>query len=178
MTMAARGLDEATGPGDRPAGRTDLSVQNGPIQRSSSTSSILTSANNKAFPTDSEDAPLLENQKFRPASVIGPLGEALTLDSLPHPSTRRWVIRRKAEVVAAVAGGLLTIDEACNRYNLTIEEFTGWQRAVDRSGMPGLRVTRIQLYRRLHERQDAGFMGVAADPVSDCNPIFPPGDRE
>jgi hypothetical protein len=121
---------------------------------------------------------LLENQKFRPASVIGPLGEALTLDSLPKPSTRRWVIRRKAEVVAAVAGGLLTVDEVCDRYGLTIEEFTGWQRAVDRSGMPGLRVTRIQLYRQLHERQDAGFTGLAAAPASECNPISPPGDRE
>ena len=29
----------------------------------------------------------------------------------------------------------------------------GWQRAVDRSGMQGLRVTRIQHYRDLYERQ-------------------------
>ena len=105
---------------------------------------------------------MLENQSFKPASAIGPLGEALTLDCLPHPSTRRWVIRRKAEVVAAVAGGLLTVDEACERYGLTLEEFTGWQRAIDRSGMPGLRVTRIQHYRELHERQDRIAMGVSA----------------
>ena len=45
---------------------------------------------------------MIENQKFRPAKVIGPLGEQLTLDSLPPPSTTRWVVRRKAEVVAAV----------------------------------------------------------------------------
>ena len=96
---------------------------------------------------------MLENQKFKPVSVIGPLGEALTLESLPHPSTRRWVIRRKAEVVAAVAGGLLTVDEACARYTLSLEEFTSWQRAVDRSGMPGLRVTRIKHYREQYERQ-------------------------
>lgn len=66
---------------------------------------------------------MIENQKFRPAVVIGPLGEPLTLDSLPPRDTRRWVVRRKAEVVAAVNGGLLTIDEACERYDLTIEEF-------------------------------------------------------
>src|SRR3989337_1036432 len=48
---------------------------------------------------------MLENQKIRPAQVIGPLGEPLTLDSLPAPSTTRWVVRRKAAVVAAVAGG-------------------------------------------------------------------------
>ena len=62
-------------------------------------------------------------------------------------------MRRKAEVVAAVTGGLLTIDEVLARYNLTIEEFASWQRAVDRSGMKGLRVTRLQDYRKLYERQ-------------------------
>ena len=96
---------------------------------------------------------MIEAQKIRPERVIGPLGEPLTLDSLPPPSTTRWVVRRKAEVVAAVNGGLLTVDEACQRYGLSLEEFAGWQRAVDRSGMPGLRVTRIQHYKSLYERQ-------------------------
>ena len=96
---------------------------------------------------------MIEAQTVRPAQVIGPLGEPLTLDTLPAPSTSRWVVRRKAEVVAAVNGGLLTVDEACQRYGLTLEEFAGWQRAVDRSGMPGLRVTRIQHYKSLYERQ-------------------------
>ena len=85
--------------------------------------------------------------------VIGPDGSPLTIADLPPTNTRRWVIRRKAEVVSAVTGGLLTVDEACERYGLTLEEFAGWQRAVDRSGMPGLRVTRIQHYRSLYERQ-------------------------
>ena len=96
---------------------------------------------------------MIENQKFRPAQVIGPLGEPLTLDSLPPAGTTRWVVRRKAEVVAAVNGGLLSINVVCERYDLTLEEFASWQRAVDRSGMPGLRVTRIQHYRDLNERQ-------------------------
>jgi len=96
---------------------------------------------------------MIENQKIRPAKVIGPLGESLTLDSLPPPETTRWVVRRKAEVVAAVNGGLLSVDDVCARYNLTVEEFASWQRAIDRSGMPGLRVTRIQHYRSLYERQ-------------------------
>jgi len=96
---------------------------------------------------------MIENQKFKPAQVIGPLGEPLTLDSLPPPLTTRWVVRRKAEVVAAVNGGLLTIEEVCERYSLTLEEFASWQRAVERSGMPGLRVTKIQKYRDLYERQ-------------------------
>lgn len=96
---------------------------------------------------------MIENQKIRPALVIGPLGEPLTLETLPPVGTTRWVVRRKAEVVAAVNGGLLTVDEVCQRYDLTLEEFAGWQRAVDRSGMPGLRVTRIQHYKSLYERQ-------------------------
>jgi len=96
---------------------------------------------------------MIENQKIRPAQVVGPLGEPLTIKDLPPANTRRWVVRRKAEVVAAVNGGLLSIDDACARYDLTLEEFASWQRAVDRSGMPGLRVTRIQHYRELYERQ-------------------------
>jgi hypothetical protein len=70
-----------------------------------------------------------------------------------QPSSRRLVCARKAEVVAAVNGGLLSINDVCERYDLTLEEFASWQRAVDRSGMPGLRVTRIQHYRDLYERQ-------------------------
>ena len=96
---------------------------------------------------------MLENQGFKPAMVIGPLGEPLTLDSLPPKDARRWTVRRKAEVVAAVNGGLLTVNEACERYTLTLEEFISWQRAVDRSGMRGLRVTKLQHYRDLYERQ-------------------------
>ena len=96
---------------------------------------------------------MIENQKIRPEKVIGPLGEPLTMDTLPPANTRRWVVRRKAEVVAAVNGGLLSVDEACERYDLTVEEFASWQRAIDRSGMPGLRVTRIQHYKSLYERQ-------------------------
>jgi len=37
-------------------------------------------------------------------SVIGPFGLRLTLGDLPPADTRRSVVRRKAEVVAAVRG--------------------------------------------------------------------------
>jgi len=80
--------------------------------------------------------------------VIGPDGSPLTVADLPSPGTQRWVIRRKAEVVAAVRGGLLSLDEACDRYRLTVEEFLSWQRAIDRHGLAGLRTTRIQHYRQ------------------------------
>ena len=90
----------------------------------------------------------------RPDHVIGPVGELLTLEKLPDPNNVRWTPWRKAEVVAAVRGGLLTFDEACARYALDIEELTGWQRSLNRSGIAGLRVTRSQRYRDQHERQD------------------------
>ena len=79
--------------------------------------------------------------------VIGPDGSPLTLGDLPKPETQRWVVRRKAEVVAAVRGGLLSLEEACSRYSLTVEEFLGWQRSIDKHGLAGLRTTRIQNYR-------------------------------
>lgn len=66
---------------------------------------------------------------------------------LPPPNTKRWVIRRKAEVVAAVRSGLISLDEACRRYTLSIEEFLSWQRLIESHGVPGLRVTRLQDYR-------------------------------
>ena len=97
---------------------------------------------------------MIENQKIRPAQVIGPLGEPLTIDSLPPPDTNHWVIRRKAEIVAAVNGGLLSVEEACERYSLSLEEFATWQRAIERSGMYGLRVTRIQHYKSFYAEQE------------------------
>lgn len=96
---------------------------------------------------------MIENLKFKPAQVVGPLGEPLSIDTLPPAGTTRWVVRRKAEVVAAVSGGLLSFDEVCDRYGLSMEEFASWKRAVERSGMPGLRVTRIQHYKSLYEKQ-------------------------
>ncbi|MDB5688532.1 MAG: hypothetical protein JWL91_408 [Sphingomonas bacterium] len=89
----------------------------------------------------------------RKSSVIGPLGEELTMENLPPTGTTRWVARRKAEVVAAVKGGLLSLDEVCDRYALTIEEFATWQRLFERSGLPGLRATRIQVYNQSYGRQ-------------------------
>ena len=87
------------------------------------------------------------SQRSKEPYVIGPDGMPLTLADLPPRTTKRWVIRRKAEVVAAVRGGLLTLEEACERYQLTVEEFLAWQKAIEQYGMPGLRATRVQQYR-------------------------------
>ena len=69
------------------------------------------------------------------------------VSALPPPTTKRWVIRRKAAVVAAVRAGVLSLEEACQRYHLSVEEFLSWQRLIDRHGMRGLRATRLQDYR-------------------------------
>ena len=92
----------------------------------------------------------MTDQQFRTRSryVIGPDGSPLTVADLPPRDTKRWVIRRKAEVVAAVRGGLLSLEEACQRYTLTTEEFLSWQFSIEQHGLAGLRTTRIQQYRQ------------------------------
>lgn len=79
--------------------------------------------------------------------VIGPDGQKLTKTDLPPSDTKRWVIRRKAEVVAAVRGGLISQSEACERYDISNEEFESWTKSIDRFGIQGLRTTRLQKYR-------------------------------
>jgi hypothetical protein len=80
---------------------------------------------------------MTEPHRPRVKYVIGPDGSPLTIADLPAPGTKRWVIRRKAEVVAAVRGGLLSL-----------EEFLAWQFSIDQHGLAGLRTTRIQQYRQ------------------------------
>lgn len=70
--------------------------------------------------------------------------------AIPPPVTRRWIPQRKAEVVAAVRHGVLTLDEACERYALTVEEFLSWEEMIDRYGLQGLRMNGIQHHRHAH----------------------------
>jgi transposase-like protein len=66
---------------------------------------------------------------------------------LPAPDTKRWTARRKAAVVAAVSSGMITIDEACRRYALSVEEFLSWRNTIQRHGVQGLQTTKLQNYR-------------------------------
>lgn len=79
--------------------------------------------------------------------IIGPDGRKLTLADLPPADTTRWVVRRKAEVVAAVRGGLFSREEALAFYGLTSEEFDSWLLMIDEYGIAGLRTTRTRHYR-------------------------------
>jgi hypothetical protein len=61
---------------------------------------------------------------------------------LPPDDTVRWVPSRKAAVLAAIRDGHVSLEEACK------------QRAVSKVGTPGLRVTRVQIYRPLFEQDE------------------------
>lgn len=75
-----------------------------------------------------------------------PCASAPVID-LPPADTKRWVARRKAVIVNAVRSGAVSLEEVCRRYELSVEEFLAWQRAIEAHGVAGLRVTRLQIYR-------------------------------
>jgi hypothetical protein len=81
----------------------------------------------------------------------------IQLEDLPPPGVARWVIRRKAQLVAAVEAGIISLDEALDRYSVSPEEFESWQRSLRRHGIYGLRTTRSQIYRV--ERDPGGNKG-------------------
>ena len=82
-----------------------------------------------------------------PRVVTLPDGSQLTRADLPPPGTTRWVARRKAMVVMGVESGLLTLDEAIERYSLSEEEYAGWAAAVAAHGTDGLKTTLTQRFR-------------------------------
>ena len=74
------------------------------------------------------------------------------MPKLPAPH-QRWTVRRKAAVVEAVRGGWLPIEDVCQLYNISVDEFLAWERDIDRYGVPGLRATRYQIYRQTETRK-------------------------
>ncbi len=93
--------------------------------------------------------------------VIGPAGKPLTVNNLPSPETKRWVMSRKADVVTAVRRGLIGRNDACDRYGISDEEFLSWERLIDAHGLRGLQTTRLQQYRggppRIREQANVYF---------------------
>ncbi|MGZ8285335.1 MAG: DUF1153 domain-containing protein [Allosphingosinicella sp.] len=76
------------------------------------------------------------NSHRRPAEAARTAAQS----TLPPAGTRRWVARRKAQVVEPVLSGMLRLDEALKRYELSVEEFSLWKRRFYRSGVEGLRM--------------------------------------
>lgn len=100
-----------------------------------------------------EEVPTPSANRPRVSYVIGPKGSPLTISDLPAPETKRWVARHKAELVVAVRGELISLEDACSRYKLTAEELLSWQKSFDQHGLRGLRTMRIQTYRPGHRRR-------------------------
>ena len=75
-------------------------------------------------------------------------------DHLPPPDTKRWTARRKASVVAAVLSGMITVEEVCRRYGLSVDEFLSWHNAMQRHGLQGLHTTKLQNYRYSGPKRD------------------------
>ena len=81
------------------------------------------------------------------AATVSRRRKPIKIDDLPPPGITRWVIHRKAQVVAAVQAGALSLEEVCARYSVSVEEFQSWQKTLQRHGIYGLRTTRSQIYR-------------------------------
>lgn len=77
----------------------------------------------------------------------------LTPSDLPPANTRRWVRRRKALVIAGIERGLLSLEDACCRYNLSAEELTAWRLALKEFGPAGLLVTKIHQQKKIRRRR-------------------------
>jgi hypothetical protein len=91
------------------------------------------------------EVPASDHEAHDWANVIGLMPELPSLG-------QRWTVLRKAAVIEAVRGGWLPIEEACQLYNLSVDEFLAWERDIDRHGIHGLRTTRYQIYRDTDER--------------------------
>lgn len=79
---------------------------------------------------------------------FNPDGSCLSLKDLPPANTKRWVSSRKAQIVAAINGNLISVDEACEKYALSPEELISWQEALKNQGLAGLKVTKSRNHRR------------------------------
>jgi hypothetical protein len=67
-------------------------------------------------------------------------GQAACLLPLPRRNFH-WNPQRKAEVLAAVRRGALSLYQACHIYELSLEEFLDWQQKNALYGLGGLRAT-------------------------------------
>ncbi len=92
----------------------------------------------------------------------------LSLQELYAQKDIRWVSRRKGELVLAVRGGLISLEEASRRFAISAEEFASWERALHRHGQEGLKATR-------HHSDRESLSGSGLHPDSHRpSPLYPP----
>lgn len=82
-----------------------------------------------------------------PRAVTLADGSIMTRADLPAPQTQRWVASRKLAVVRGVVYGLISQDEALERYGLSREEFLEWVTAVTEHGEEALKATALRRFR-------------------------------
>jgi len=70
----------------------------------------------------------------------------IDLRTLP-PLSGRWCPAHKERVVIALRRGEMTEAQACERFDLSTEEFASWSRRFATHGRRGLAVTRLQQVR-------------------------------
>ena len=107
-----------------------------------------------AIGTFMQTAAVFQFRVFETEGMVDALGREHAfgpMPELPRP-TQRWTVRRKAAVIAAVRGGWVPIEEACELYDISVDEFLAWERDLDRYGIHGLRTTRYQIYRDTEAR--------------------------
>ena len=80
---------------------------------------------------------MTEHYRPRVRYVIGPDGSPLTIADLPPADTKRWVIRRKAEVVAAVRKIVEVWIDGAKKYERMGEFIAriGWPKFFKMSGL-------------------------------------------
>lgn len=77
-----------------------------------------------------------------------PDGEILSVADLPDPGVVRWTVVRKQNVVRAVVHGLISQQEAIEKYELSEDEFLNWLQRYREFGTDGLKSTKMQAYRQ------------------------------
>jgi hypothetical protein len=85
---------------------------------------------------------------------------------LPPANTKRWVSRRKVAVVLAIRAGVISREEAYERYGLSPEELAAWEMAFDQYGIRGLRIMSLQNYRDALLRNRRGHARLMANGKS------------
>lgn len=68
---------------------------------------------------------------YKASQVKGPNDEVLTLSNLPVGNPKRWLPTMKARVVAAIDGGLISMEDAWQRYRLSTREYQCWKEVLE-----------------------------------------------
>jgi hypothetical protein len=95
---------------------------------------------------------VIDTTPLKPLPIVRDLqGNVITKADLPSPKTRRWVNSRKAILVRAVQGDIITREELLELYNMEDREFAIWEREFAQYGAEGLKQTKMQKRRTPRE---------------------------